>query len=161
MGWEWGVEFFMGGSLEDCFTLPGSYFPSWVFLPDSCWLGRTAQSTDFQHSDSSRVFLLIAAPCGNGGQVHPMPKLFQLSFVCFLSLKARTPWSACFPLAWVLSRFNLLKLKSLFNGFMVEPWSDPLSRERPWDRRTDWWCRKRTSVDLSEYYPGLFVLCWY
>lgn len=61
----------MGGSLEDCFTLPGSYFPSWVFLPDSCWLGRTAQSTDFQHSGSSRVFLLIAAPCGNGGQVHP------------------------------------------------------------------------------------------
>ena len=40
----------MGGSLEDCFTMPGSYLPSWV-LPDSAgFLGELlrAQITSIQ-----------------------------------------------------------------------------------------------------------------
>lgn len=99
-----------------------------------------------------------------GGRYSLMPKLSPFPFLFYLFWKARNsglPLCVCFPQAQVPLRFRLWKLKSLFSAFMVWPWSDLLNREWSWNYRTYWWWEKRTSVNLSKYYPGLFVLCWH
>lgn len=136
-------------------------FPLLGLLARFCGLlGWTAQSPDFPHSDSSSVSVDSAPSWGLGTGTPQCPSSFSFPSYVFSFWRQELPDRLlCFPLAWVPSRFSLLKLRSLFNAFLVEPWFDPLHRERPWDRRTYWWCRKRTSVNLSKYYPGLFVLC--
>lgn len=109
---------------------------------------------------------LIVPPSKARGQVSPIPKLPSLLSFFILSWRQETlVWLFVFlfPLTQLPSRFSLLTFKSLFFFFFLFSGSDqgltPLNREWSWDNRTYWWKEKRASLHLSEYYPGLFVLC--
>lgn len=159
----WGMQ--SGKNLVRLFHVPGSSpCPSWVLAG---FLGEPlrAQIPSTLISYWGGGVSLIVPPSGaRQGRCSPMPKLSLLSLFIFCW---RQETLVClfvfiFPLSQVPSRFRLLKFKSLFfffSVFMVWPRSDPLNREWSWDNRTYWWKEKRTSVNISKYYPGLFVLC--
>lgn len=159
LGWKVGQACspLWGGSLQDCYMCLD---PSLFLFPGSCHLvGWSTEHRPLALRFPRRV-LLIAPPYG-WGQVLPVPKSSPISPSSFF-----WPWKQeilvyrfVFIFLWlVLSRFRLLKLKSLFFCFHGVTMPDPLNREWSWENKTYWWWEKRIAVNLS-YYPGSFVLC--